>query len=559
MSELHSHVHYRSSFLLQPNSPQGSWSELIKDIRYWVSESRNAPLIDRRHLCRSWFYTGGNTQGGKARVETIREVGDGTTELPQFWSLRFEHPDSQKSARIWRTDIGVTSEADGYLRFSLALSHRLRPDYIGEQPEEPPISRPWLITYLIDKPYWQAYAGSQPLASEVQSLTEENADSFWQQLKHQDRTCPIVLLMPMRDSGEIKLDAQRLANDLAGIAPVFVGDSQVYRRLNDLMPEDYRCYAGYVRIYVPQLNPSFARDHLRHRYFGHTKIDDLTPERIHEIIVSSLGRSERIQHRNVVTSIEDITARRRQSRLEELRAKGESNIEWTKLLEEDNSTLNDELERARSQIQEDEALINTQIEELEMLNAQVVAQESRLRYQQAQFDTLYREIEELKSVQMAVQELRTLPNSLEEALTLVARLKPDRIAVTERALQSSQSSDFTDINVAWVCLWQIATTLHDLYFDPQHRGIDIEREFKSRSGYDLAINEGAMTSRDRSLMALRTDTYKGKDIDITPHVKYGNKRPKLLRVHYAICRDEEKIIIGHCGDHLENRSTRNQR
>jgi hypothetical protein len=38
-------------------------------------------------------------------------------------------------------------------------------------------------------------------------------------------------------------------------------------------------------------------------------------------------------------------------------------------------------------------------------------------------------------------------------------------------------------------------------------------------------------------------------------VKYGNRAPKLLRVHYYPDRERRRIVIGHCGDHLENFST----
>jgi hypothetical protein len=57
-------------------------------------------------------------------------------------------------------------------------------------------------------------------------------------------------------------------------------------------------------------------------------------------------------------------------------------------------------------------------------------------------------------------------------------------------------------------------------------------------------------------MALRRVRYDGQDVDITPHVKWGNRVPKLLRVHFYVDRQKGKLVIGHCGDHLDTYGTR---
>jgi len=66
------------------------------------------------------------------------------------------------------------------------------------------------------------------------------------------------------------------------------------------------------------------------------------------------------------------------------------------------------------------------------------------------------------------------------------------------------------------------------------------------------------TKIDKKFMKLRSDTYSGKTIDFSPHIKIGNKEPKLLRVHFFIDREQKMIVIGHCGGHLENFSLKNQ-
>jgi hypothetical protein len=78
------------------------------------------------------------------------------------------------------------------------------------------------------------------------------------------------------------------------------------------------------------------------------------------------------------------------------------------------------------------------------------------------------------------------------------------------------------------------------------------------STFELALTEGKQTKKDARLMALRKITHAGEEFDITPHIKYGNRKPKMLRLHYAIMREAKRLVIGHFGDHLENYSTRKQ-
>ena len=56
-------------------------------------------------------------------------------------------------------------------------------------------------------------------------------------------------------------------------------------------------------------------------------------------------------------------------------------------------------------------------------------------------------------------------------------------------------------------------------------------------------------------MGLPTIVHDQGEIDITMHFKYGNRKPKLLRPHFAIKRETKKLIVGHFGDHVENYMT----
>jgi hypothetical protein len=60
-------------------------------------------------------------------------------------------------------------------------------------------------------------------------------------------------------------------------------------------------------------------------------------------------------------------------------------------------------------------------------------------------------------------------------------------------------------------------------------------------------------------MAKRRFAHDGKEWDMTPHVKWGNSAPKCLRVYFAVDRDQKRLIVGHCGDHLDTYGTRRRK
>ena len=155
----------------------------------------------------------------------------------------------------------------------------------------------------------------------------------------------------------------------------------------------------------------------------------------------------------------------------------------------------------------------------------------------------------------AISHLEELPKNLSEAVGLIEVIFPGKLSFSEEAKKSAKAASNIPIDIAWPCLFQMATTLHDLFFVESEKGIDIEKEFNDRTGLGLAMTEGRQTKRDPSLLKLRTIVYEGKEISIVPHVKSGTKKPKLLRVYFYPDQEKKRIVVGHCGDHLDNHST----
>lgn len=85
-------LHYRCAFDLKPTAGASpSWTDIVKSIRAWIAEK----LTTNEAYGSRWFYAGGEWKPpGQPRVmiKTGRVVGTGTDEVPEFWSIRYEHP-----------------------------------------------------------------------------------------------------------------------------------------------------------------------------------------------------------------------------------------------------------------------------------------------------------------------------------------------------------------------------------------------------------------------------------------------------------------------------------
>ena len=103
----------------------------------------------------------------------------------------------------------------------------------------------------------------------------------------------------------------------------------------------------------------------------------------------------------------------------------------------------------------------------------------------------------------------------------------------------------------------VATVLPRLAFDESSK--DLASEFQRRSGFELSLTEGKMTKKDQALAGLRKITFEGRQWNVSPHVKYGTKPPKCLRVHFALDTDEQRVIVGYCGDHMKTAGTKRRK
>ena len=123
---------------------------------------------------------------------------------------------------------------------------------------------------------------------------------------------------------------------------------------------------------------------------------------------------------------------------------------------------------------------------------------------------------------------------------------PHRVSVLESAYQSAKESNhFQHGRQAFELIWKLVT----IYW--QTIGLKGDAEARKCFGKSYAAKESEKLSkagRER-----RTFVYKGQDVLMERHLKIGtaDNKADTFRLHFEWMPDETRIVIGHCGKHLD--------
>jgi hypothetical protein len=323
--------------------------------------------------------------------------------------------------------------------------------------------------------------------------------------------------------------------------------------MNYYLGDVLRCEYGSVRVYQPYIEKSDPANARLHRYLSASYIAQHGEDAILRFVTNGMARNGASFRLADFTSFTDIFTERRRHAIKKLANESRGKSEEAAVVWEENEKLTTEAANWESmaiQYESENTTLNTE--------------NTGLKYRVEEADRVRNRIKDLESQVEGMKQLTTLPSSLPEVLRTVAKLFPERIEIADNALKTAK--EYTDeqdgfwgrseqLAIAWAMVFGMATRLHDLIFIDESKSL--ENDFgQSFSTFELALSEGKQTKKDARLMGLRKIAHDGQEIDITMHIKYGNKKPKMLRLHFAIKREGKKLIVGHFGDHIENYSTR---
>jgi hypothetical protein len=458
--------------------------------------------------------------------------------------VRLSHPDSTVSGRRWITEIGLqkeTSDSD------LLCSVLLRTDEISARVSSAiQVTRPRIVQDILQA---CTVSGNVPRLNPTR-ISVSDAKHFLYDIEHPERKFPIVL-MSHGENG-LAVAPRRVNSVVAGLAKVVEvsNDADTYR-FEDIVGRRFSAFGGAINIIFP------ARQG-REGLFIHSVL--LRPEELEKI--SHEGRSIESEILSAIThqtnlpnswrhvSIEDVRRRSLRENILKLQTEsaGTEDVSGYITLLEDaleditakeaiNEELNYELEETRAELSE--------------LESKAAALEHALGGQRPRGEKDEATVaKSMKPLRSAISNFLLGKYTLEHVLDLIEVLFPDRVVVLDEAKSSARYSDkagFSDLSVAAELLLKLCDdywmSLAEGGGDSQARGVFGHKRYSAKESSTLS-SEGKKR---------RTFEYRGKQVFMEKHLRYGVKdsAAKTLRIHFEWLDAERRIVIGHCGKHLD--------
>ena len=558
-------IAFRSEFRVEPTeeflaATRGQraalWPALNELIRYAVGHECGAT---DSFYGGPWFAAGGNWSSKDAAgvsVEVATNRGRFGKDAPLEWAVRADSPCQQNDFRRWRTEVYVRRPEEAGAEW-LELEYRsmwsIRPGYIGPEPAPPEDAAPELLRELTNDDQWSAFSGPVRLLPAATRVLPGAAHAMCEQIQSPDRTCPIIAIGFHPETGRPILGAEELAHALAGAAAVFELHPGADAEIESLLPPDYRCGSGMVRVYMPVPFDGLgrARDH---RFFHARDVTSTGPAEAAGQIIRGCARRCPFRLRAGVRTIDDVRLEATRYETRDREADRSVGDRLTLAERKFEAVLDDERTRTRAALEQVEALRRS----LRDVTARPAAAVPSGKSQEADVPAGYPPYDALFAA-VSRQGLGT--RTLLEAIDTVGELFPDRVVFTGEARRSAETAGFNTLKTAkskaTKMLWHLATTMHDLVF-AENSG-DLERAFADRTGIEFSRAERRQTNRLKEAQAARSIVFEGRPFDITPHLKEGSDPKTGLRIHFAFDHDKSRIVVGHCGDHLVTSGTRKLR
>lgn len=532
---------YVNSFRFQPE--QGS-EQIIQQVAKWVGR-RAKGYVDGARLAegiRELKLKDGSTLSSRVTLGEFKEK-----PYPYLFCAQLSHRDDRVSGRKWVTEIGLRQEAEGE---PIECSLLLRTEEVSARVIAPiQVTRPRLVEQLINtcKPL-----GQTP-GLKVKQLSRESAEAYLHEVEREGRDYPIVIMSTNRD-GKYPVEPERLRSILVGLAElVCVPVDEDTFAIQEVVGRRCVAFGGAIKVLFPM------RQGERERFCESVL---LHPDEITELVQGGSSVESEvlalITHRTNLPyswrhiSTEKVSQAMLRAQLNRmiLRAKGSDHSE--------------ELSEYISLLEYADDKLGCQDQEIAQLRADYAAKDQEARTLQANITGLKHALNGRQVCEDDKQEIADALTPLREAivaavkgclalqqvLDLVATLYADRVIVLDSARASAKESDrrgFRQGTKAFELLQRLAIDYWQCLMDG--KGDQQAKTVFGQNAY--AANEAGALSNEGKRR--RTFTYQGRDFLMEKHLKLGVKDSlaETLRVHFEWIGVEKKIVIGHCGKHLD--------
>lgn len=552
---------------------------------------------------------------GESHIVTKVHTGTGSTYVPQFWAMEYMERDHNEETcwyRRWCTNVGVTALENGGYAVNVGVYILDDASCLVSAPAIPPRTIPRFIQKMLDIPGCTITSDGIPLTDKPLAIGVRGFDRFVGILTNKTRSIPLLVISAEEGTGHYLLDPVDCAKSLRGAAVVCtlnLNDPNLLAKHVGTFRSKEASYKygvpfGFARVFLPGVNLENRQDYRKHRFYSANQLRESNTKLLVNDVCGAITRLSRRRPGEVI-DLRGIRERRElesrqalSARLEHMRSeleKGRALIqqqaatptqdatELKKALEDRDAQIaryneqeqfyleyisnleatSDSNAQNADEYEETQQLYSMAIEENTALiqrNQQLEDDNRRLTTYNTELastnESLRRNAQDAHQQRTALENIERFPKTPVESLYLARDAFGARLAFLPEA-ESSAKTCTADAVEVWDILRCMNKTLWPLYFEEVTEGGTIPQQFLNATGYELAMTESSTTRADTRLQRLRKRMYKEQEVDVSAHVKgRSGNRDALLRVHFFIDREDELIVIGHCGSHLETAGTR---
>ncbi len=558
MLDLNAIMFYKTKFTIanSDNSEDLLWI-LVLEVRKWMTQKWNRPNTIIPSDIKKWTaLKNGNRIFSEPSDDTIfieSEFFSVPGTKKQYWACKIvekTRPKPGTAPRDWITEIGYEQEEEGAATFSCVITYSDAAGFIGEYEDTPSPTLPKLVTNLLNNPKFQCKLGTDDVSEQPIELKTGEWPSFWNKIQSSERVCPYVYISPRQIAAEpyefkFSIDPAKLAKIICGNAIVFYSQEDGFtKEMSYIGPEDYICYGGALRIYQPDITNPGKDDSYRHRFLSSHYIDDTGEDAILLMLRRALAQNVNFYDSffRVSECRKKIDESSRRRRLAEIQKHHEKNLEQFQ-----DEVLDEVTAEEQKRLQAEE-----RVDELELEIDEYKRDNYHLSSQVEAYRSAANRCRDLESSLNSRTKIRSLPSTQKDIALYFQTTFCDKLAFTDDAINSLKEC-FIPPAELWDVFYKLATEMPPIM---SSNSTDPYKDFYKKTGINCARGEGKMTRKDKNLMRQFVSDYEGKSIDIEPHITF----PKLSQsIHFGYMDSNQKIVIGHCGEHLDVYSTRKQK
>lgn len=554
MLDLNRTMFYKARFDVSVSDGSDVLWEIVHKIRKWTMKKAARGGYQISGETKDWtaFKNGGEikARGADVCLNSWMHIEGGV----YTWACRYRENisvDKGVAPRQWVTEIGFEGRTLSEGTLSLVLSYGDRQGYIGSLQRVPEPSIPNLVKLILGDRAIECTVSGYDVKHNPIKVTPGNSGDVCRMILDRNREIPVVLVTYREswDDDSSNVNPMELYGLLGPNAIIcYTEGATDLQSINNLLrAHDLHCYAGSVRIYSTLPHPGEEGDSARHRFIPFDSIEKDGKEFVYEILRRALAQD--INFWDDMLRMEDVRRLNRESDHKKRIADLKSRFEDEALAEMvDAEECKVAAERERDEAQED-------LRECKQRNRVLEAQCENMK------DALARRgnSSDDGKVVAAIEVMSQMPPTPREIADLVVVMYPDKLDFTEKGWRSLEDCG-TSPGILYEALRDMCGKLHPLFLD-EFQG-DIVHEFGSISRFELARGEGRMTRKDKKLMAQREDVYQGRPLDIEKHVKSSTGNPNsegFVRIYFGWDELTRKVVIGDCGGHKDNYSTRKRK